>query len=403
MPKKMNRLGSIAKRAFEDLLDQNRPFSKLLVTQLVMVIGDTFITISLAGTLFFSISPHAARSKVILYLFLTMAPFAVISPLLGPFIDKSRSSKKLMVLISGLARAILCLFMASDIKSLLLFPEAFLILVASKLFMVTKSAMIPEVITQDDELASVNARVAFLSAIAGFLGGGLAIGILKLFGSPSVLRVDFFIYLIGFLTGLRLKRLSRDLVEEYKASATHKGLDTETVLGLSAVSVLRGGVGFLTFLLAFGLRTKGVSELWYGYVLAGSTAGSLLGSIAVSRLRTKLSAVQIISFAMILVIVAAGVSAGVGDIAIQGFLTLIVGFSVSVAKPSYDSMVQSRVDERSRGRAFARSETQLQLIWVIGSLLPVVFNLPLVAGDIMLSAVTVIGLSSYVTARRAIS
>jgi uncharacterized membrane protein YfcA len=378
MPKKMNRLGSIAKRAFEDLLDQNRPFSKLLVTQLVMVIGDTFITISLAGTLFFSISPHAARSKVILYLFLTMAPFAVISPLLGPF-------------------------MASDIKSLLLFPEAFLILVASKLFMVTKSAMIPEVITQDDELASVNARVAFLSAIAGFLGGGLAIGILKLFGSPSVLRVDFFIYLIGFLTGLRLKRLSRDLVEEYKASATHKGLDTETVLGLSAVSVLRGGVGFLTFLLAFGLRTKGVSELWYGYVLAGSTAGSLLGSIAVSRLRTKLSAVQIISFAMILVIVAAGVSAGVGDIAIQGFLTLIVGFSVSVAKPSYDSMVQSRVDERSRGRAFARSETQLQLIWVIGSLLPVVFNLPLVAGDIMLSAVTVIGLSSYVTARRAIS
>ena len=40
--------------------------------------------VSLAGSLFFSISPTAAKDKVLLYLLLTMGPFAVVAPALGP-------------------------------------------------------------------------------------------------------------------------------------------------------------------------------------------------------------------------------------------------------------------------------------------------------------------------------
>ena len=39
--------------------------------------------VSLAGSLFFSISPTAAKDKVLLYLLLTMGPFAVVAPALG--------------------------------------------------------------------------------------------------------------------------------------------------------------------------------------------------------------------------------------------------------------------------------------------------------------------------------
>ena len=49
-----------------------------------------------------------------------------------------------MVVTSALGRAALCPFVARDIHSLLLFPEAFLMLVLSKVYLVTKGALVPE-------------------------------------------------------------------------------------------------------------------------------------------------------------------------------------------------------------------------------------------------------------------
>ena len=54
----------------------------------LMTAGDVAMVVSLAGSLFFSISPDAARSKVLLYLLVSFAPFAVVAPLIGPFIDR---------------------------------------------------------------------------------------------------------------------------------------------------------------------------------------------------------------------------------------------------------------------------------------------------------------------------
>src|SRR5271169_5973306 len=104
--------------AFAELLDQRTPFGRLALTQVLATAGDTLLTVSLAGTLFFSISPHAARGRVILYLLLTMAPFALIAPLLGPVIDRSRGARRAMIVFSALGRAVVCLIMARDVHSL---------------------------------------------------------------------------------------------------------------------------------------------------------------------------------------------------------------------------------------------------------------------------------------------
>src|SRR3954465_13788328 len=63
------------------------PFTRLARVHACRVATDTLVTISLAGTLFFSIPSGTARDKVALYLLLTMAPFAVVAPLVGPAID----------------------------------------------------------------------------------------------------------------------------------------------------------------------------------------------------------------------------------------------------------------------------------------------------------------------------
>ncbi len=134
----------LARSAISDLFDQRRPFGRLALTHVLMTAGDTLFAVSLAGSLFFSISPTAAKDKVLLYLLLTMGPFAVVAPALGPLIDRSRGARRGMVVASALGRAALCPFLARDIHSLLLFPEAFAMLVLSKVYLVTKGALVPE-------------------------------------------------------------------------------------------------------------------------------------------------------------------------------------------------------------------------------------------------------------------
>ena len=46
--------------------------------------GDAFVAVSLAGTIFFSTSVDQARGRVVLFLLVTMAPFAVLAPFIGP-------------------------------------------------------------------------------------------------------------------------------------------------------------------------------------------------------------------------------------------------------------------------------------------------------------------------------
>src|SRR4029077_264538 len=110
-------------------LTGDSPFARLAQTQVVAVAGDTLVTLALAGSLFFSISPHAARGRVALYLLLTMAPFAVVAPLLGPVLDRSKSGRRMVVVLCHAGRAAVCLLMAGHLHSLFLFPEAFIVLV----------------------------------------------------------------------------------------------------------------------------------------------------------------------------------------------------------------------------------------------------------------------------------
>ena len=110
------------------------PFTWLARTHAAAAAGDAAVAISLAGSLFFDISPQAARGKVALYLLLTMAPFAVVAPLLGPALDRMQGGRRLMVVISCAGRAVVTAFLVVNISSLWLFPLAFLFLVLAKAY-----------------------------------------------------------------------------------------------------------------------------------------------------------------------------------------------------------------------------------------------------------------------------
>src|SRR5271165_3953638 len=56
--------------------------------------GDAFVAVSLAGTIFFSTSVDQARGRVVLFLLVTMAPFAVLAPFIGPALDRMPQGRR---------------------------------------------------------------------------------------------------------------------------------------------------------------------------------------------------------------------------------------------------------------------------------------------------------------------
>ena len=87
---------------------------------------------------------------------------------------------------------------------------------------------------------------------------------------------------------------------------------------------------------------------------------------------------------------------------VQGALAFVLGLSAAAGKPAFDALVQRYVPPEAQGRAFARFETRLQLVWVVGALLPVIAAMPFVAGDIVVAAVAAVAAATYMTGRQAL-
>ena len=69
-------------------------------------VGDALFTVSLAGSLFFNVSADAARPTVLLYLLLTLAPFAVVGPFVGTVIDRFPGSQRALIATTNLGRTV---------------------------------------------------------------------------------------------------------------------------------------------------------------------------------------------------------------------------------------------------------------------------------------------------------
>jgi hypothetical protein len=379
------------------------PFSRLAIAHALALAGDAMVTVALAGSLFFSISPTAARGRVALSLILTIAPFAVVAPLLGPVIDRARGGRRAIVVLAAVARAIACLWMAAVVDSLLLFPAAFCLLVLSKTHAVAKSSLVAPTVGHDALLVEANAKLALTGVVAGLVASAPAVAVLRLSDAAWVLRLAAVVYVATAIAALRLRAVAMPEPTRHEPGGTAELADPGIRLAATATATLRAAVGFLTFLIAFEFRRDGAPSWWFGVVLATSMLGSLLGAALAPRVRERIVEERMVAGALVSIALGAVIAGRVHGRLGAAILAGVVGFAANAGKLGFDSLVQRDAPDAAQGRAFARYEAEFQLAWVAGALLPVGLTIEERVGFFVLALGVGMAALSYITGRRALA
>ncbi|MBE1485476.1 MFS transporter [Plantactinospora soyae] len=355
--------------------------------------GDTLITIGLAGTIFFNAPLGEARSKVALYLLITMVPFALLAPVVGPLLDHFRHGRRYALAATMLGRAFLAWLISDYIHGFGLYPAAFGVLALSRAYGVARSAAVPRLLPERMGLSQAGARASVYGSIAGGLVAPIGLAAFW-FGPQWPLRVASVIFLIGMVIALRLPpRADSDPPEVVPRAfqAFRKGRNgRERALGrggpagrlvigaLVGSATLRGLYGFLLLFLAFAIKAGDVDTDLFGRRLSDEAAlgvvggGLAIGTFLATAVGTRLRIHRPVALqaAGLVVVTAVGVLATLRfSLLLVALLCLVTAVISGIAKLAVDASIQERVRERLRATAFAHSETALMLAFVAGGAL----------------------------------
>jgi MFS family permease len=365
--------------------------------------SDATLAVALANTLFFSAASAESKDKVALYLLITVAPFAVIAPVIGPLLDRIQRGRRLALALSTAGQGVLAVVLALFMDTWALYPAALGIMVLSKSFGVLKAAVTPRVLPPGITLVTTNSRLTVFGMVASGVFGAIGAGIAYLVGSPGAAWATAAICGVGVWLCLRIPSWvevtegeeETVLIPRPGTKVRRVPMSTHVVTALWANGSIRALTGFLTLFSAFVVKhqtegTPGRQLVLLGVVGAAAGAGGFLGNALGARRRfDRPDAVVVTGLsATLAATVVAAVVVGVPTAAVVG----LVGATASaLLKVCLDAVVQRDMPEAARASAFGRSETILQLSWVFGGALGVLLPPQWWIGFTVISAVLAVG------------
>jgi MFS family permease len=400
--------------------------------------ADAFVTVALAGSIFFSTSLDQARGRVVLYLLITMAPFALVAPFIGPALDRIQQGRRFVLAGTMLTRGLLCYAMSANVaSSVTLLPAAFGILVLQKAGGVVKASVTPRLLPPETTLVTVNARSGLISLAASSAAAALAAGVQLAGGAAWTLRVGVLIYLGAMFLAFRLpEQIDVPLTAPAPAPVSPEAPPTRPdipaatlplppqkprrarwrTLGsvgpvvaeaMTVNAVLRAFSGYVLFLLAFLLRSVHLGTLFghpvssdfaLGALALGLSVGSLLSMVIGSFFKGR--APQRIMFSVLIVApVATAVCALTFGLLAAVLVEATAIFCASLAKLGQDSIVGREIGDEIRSSTFAASESLNQVANVAGGLAGVLVSmldngqvgLAIAAGALVVAVILIFG------------
>lgn len=391
--------GSAARHRLDKLFNTGGiGFRDLAVAHVASTFGDTLVTLALAGTLFFSVPSSQARGNVALYLGLTIAPFAVIGPLLGWLLDTRPTATRGALITSALARATLAVAMIWMLDGLWLFPAAFGLLVASRIHGIARNALLPIALDAPAALVAANGRLATISVIGGTVAAPIGALAIWLVDARAALVIATLAFLVAALSGRLVPRIVPDDDADGAPQRRVRFRLPRTVrLAQLATAVVRVLNGFLLLLLAFAFKDRGEGILDLGALLAAGGLGFFVASLTSPALERRLREEPMVVAGLAVEAAAAFIAGQWFGLPAAAFLAAAAGFAWGTAKLAFDGLLQFAVPEGARGSAFTRSETLFQLAWVAGAFVPTALPLPTTIGLVLAGLIALTAQVVYVS------
>lgn len=381
-------------------------FRQLALAMVGNTAGDTALAIALADTLFFSVPSVEARSNVALYLALTLAPFAVIGPLLGRIYQRYPGAYRYGLVTSTGGRAVLVGLLAwLGIGSAWVYPLAFGVLVLSRAFGIGRASLLPTTIPGVVQLVAANARLARLGILGSVAATPFAAGATRWAGPTAGLAVAAAGYVLATAAAGSVPAPPQLPRARPATRARETVIPRSVALARTAVASVRFLNGFLLLLLAFTFRDVDAPLIDFAAVLGAAGAGWGFASVVSPGLERRLREEPMVVIALALEAAAAFIGAQFFGLVAAMVLAASAGLAWGTAKLAFDGLLQHAVAADQRGPAFTGAETVFQLVWVVGALAPTVLRIPTgaglaVAGTLALLAQVVFVSAVLVSVRR---
>ena len=382
---------------FWQLLKHPR-LSRLLLVRWIGQATDGIFQGALATFVLFSPERQANALNAALAFAVVLLPYSIIGPFVGTVLD--RVSRQRALVISNFSRALDLLLIA-----LLVFTGntglelTIFVLIAfgiNRLILAATSAGLPLLVEQPN-LISANAMAVTGGSVFLVLGGGLGLGLRKLFDSLGTAdHVDAYLimaaacgYALASAMAMRLRKLEiGPLDHERKPASLTQGfiemregwdflkIHSDAMRGIIANGLQRGGLTALTLV---GLMLErntfndpakpeaGLSGLALAFSIAGIgiVLGALIAPFGVKRYGRH-SWMRKMMYLSVLGPLPLAIWGTEITLFLAAFLTSLFGQSFKVTN---DALVQSKIDDYYRGRVFAVYDVLVNAAIVSGGII----------------------------------
>jgi len=372
-------------------------FRRLLGTRLLSQFGDGVFQAALAGTVLFNPQRAADPVDVAAGFAILLLPYSLVGPFAGVWLDRWSRRQVLLwanVVRAGLVAVVAALVLAG-VSGTAFYASGLAVLSVNRFILAALSAGLPHT-TDEPSLVSANALSTTSGAVAGVVGGGIAIALLQVIesgdaGFASMALSAALPYLAAAAVVSRFGRAylgpdhmagsprltAREVAVGMLAGARHVRTHPPAEAALLAISLHRLCYGVLTLMTLLlyrntfdagdGLFPGGLVGL--GEVLGAGALDTLLAAAVtpgvVRRIGKPRWTVVLLSgggFAQL----ALGLPFIAPTFVVAGF---VLGFVAQGVKICVDTTLQESVDDDFRGRVFSVYDTLFNVTFVVALLL----------------------------------
>ncbi len=344
----------------------NRQFVRLWIAQFVSMFGDFIAIYAVYSAVTFRMHGTASQVSGIMIAFL--APFATLGPLAGVFVD--RWNVKRTMIVSDLARAVLCLGLVVASAPMHIYAILFSLSAVSTFFAPAQSVALPLLVDREDLMAATSLMQQTMQLIR-ILSPAAAAALVGLAGEQSCYWIDSLSYLVSaaLLVTLLINRpvmpaavkTVRGVLDDLAGG--FRFILTDTAISFVIISLTVGmfASGCFSALLAVYVR----DELHAGtkvFGILGSLIGigTMLGGFIVMKLKHR-SRAHMVSFGMFVMGGFIAAMALFGQIRATVACTFGIGIGVAFILIPSMTLLQEATPNELRGRVMSTSTSLFTL------------------------------------------